>query len=90
MAKDPHDIALSAEKYTEELATTLAHAGVDEKVVKAVTQCADVLRQVVSALGKGQAAPEDQAPAEAGAAPAQAPPEQPAPAPAGRQHVVGY
>lgn len=51
---DMHKTALDAEKSLEQLATELAEAGVDPKTVKAVTQMAEVMRQVVSALGKGQ------------------------------------
>lgn len=59
--------AVEAGKHLEALATGLAGEGVDPQVVKTVTKCAEVTRQVVKVLGKpeGQAlnsdAPEDQA-----------------------------
>lgn len=49
-----HDHALQAEKHLEALATGLADAGAGEETVKAVTQMADVVRKIVSALGQGQ------------------------------------
>lgn len=54
MAQQLHEIAVDAEKNLEALATGLAQAGADEPTIKTVTQMADVARQIVKALGKGQ------------------------------------
>lgn len=62
MAKDLHELAVDAEAATEKLATALADAQAEPNAVKAVDQCADVLRKVVKALGAGQEATGDQAP----------------------------
>lgn len=70
--KNLHGLAVEAEQNAEKLATGLAQAGVDQKVVGAVEQCADVLRKIVKALGKGQE--------ETGDAEPPAPQEQPPPA----------
>lgn len=48
------DVALTAEKALEQLATGLGQVGAPPDTVKAVTKMADVTRQIVSALGKGQ------------------------------------
>lgn len=49
-----HEHAVNAERSLEQLATGLAQAGAEDGVVKAFTQMADVTRQLVTALGKGQ------------------------------------
>jgi hypothetical protein len=60
-----HDHALQAEKHTEALATGLAKAGASDETVKTITQCADILRQVASALAQGaEHAPNEPAPEE--------------------------
>lgn len=56
-----HDHALQAEKHLEALATGLGQAGASPETVKAVSQMADVARELVSALGKGQEAQPDEA-----------------------------
>lgn len=66
---DLHAEALKAEDALEQLATGLAKAGVDEKVVDLLTNAAKVARAVAAQLGKGQErtgddeAPEEEAPA---------------------------
>lgn len=75
MAQDLHAVALAAEKNAEALATGLAQAQADPGVVKAVTQCAELLRKVVGALGQGQG----QQPSQPPASQPQAPPAQPQP-----------
>lgn len=67
-----HQYAVDAESNLEKLATGLAQAGADEETVKAVSKMADVTRQLVKALGKGQeqtADDEEPAPEEAEPAP---------------------
>lgn len=59
---DLHEIALTAEKALEQLATGLAHAGVDPTVTQEISKCAEVARKVVQALGKGQSTTGDNAP----------------------------
>lgn len=54
MAQQLHGVALQAEKALEALATGLAQAGADDQTVGQFTQMADVCRQTISALGKGQ------------------------------------
>ena len=49
-----HDHALQAEKHLEQLATGLAAAGVAPNQVQTVSKMADVCRQIVQQLGKGQ------------------------------------
>lgn len=49
-----HDEALQAEKHLEALATGLGQVGASPATIKAVSQMAEVTRQIVSALGKGQ------------------------------------
>ncbi len=62
---DLHEVALAAEKNLEALATGLGQAGASPQTVKAVTQMAEVTRQIVAALGKGSStAPDEPAPAE--------------------------
>lgn len=78
MAKNLHEVAVAAEANLEQLATGLAQSGADEKTVKAVSQMADVCRQIVKALGKGQEATgDDEGPAEDAAEPSEEPGEQP-------------
>lgn len=66
---DLHAEALKAEDALEQLATGLAKAGVDEKVVDLLTNAAKVARAVAAQLGKGQErtgdeeAPDEEAPA---------------------------
>lgn len=48
-----HDHAVQAEKHAEALATGLAQVGADEAAVKTVTQCAEILRKIATALAKG-------------------------------------
>ena len=62
MAGDVHTCAVQAEAAVEQLATELAQAGADGHTVKGVSQMAEVLRSIVSALGKGQAYTADNAP----------------------------
>lgn len=52
-ANSLHDHAIQAEKHVEALATGLAKAGASDETVKTITQCADILRQVASALAQG-------------------------------------
>lgn len=59
---DLHTLALEAYKGAQELATGLAHAGVDPSVTQAVTKASDVFHKVAMALGKGQAQTADNAP----------------------------
>lgn len=59
-----HEYAVDAEQNAEKLATGLAQAGASPETVKVVEQCADVFRQVVKALGKGQEQTGDEEPAE--------------------------
>lgn len=59
---DLHQLALDTYKGAQELATGLAHAGVDTSVTDAVTKASDVFHKVAQALGKGQAATGDTAP----------------------------
>lgn len=59
-----HDEAVQAEKHLEALATGLAQVGASDQTVKAVTQMAEVTRQIVSALGQHQEEPAQEAPAE--------------------------
>lgn len=54
-----HDLAVQAEGVVEQLATELAHAGVDQAAVKQVSQCASILRGIVQAVGgPDQSAPQ--------------------------------
>lgn len=64
MAQNLHEVAVAAESNLEKLATGLAQSGADEKTVNAVSQMADVCRQIVKALGKGQEATGDDEPPE--------------------------
>ena len=73
MAQDLHAVALAAEKNAEALATGLAQANADPGVVKAVTQCADLLRRVVGVLGQGQGQQPSQPQAQPGPAQPQPP-----------------
>jgi hypothetical protein len=57
-----HEYAVQAEANLEKLATGLSQAGASPETVKAVTQMADVTRQIVTALGKGQEATGDEEP----------------------------
>jgi hypothetical protein len=63
MATDLHELAVDGEKNLEQLATGLAQAGANPETVQAVEQMADVLREIVKALGKGQEATADEEPA---------------------------
>lgn len=69
MAENPqsveslHEHAVQAEKHLEALATGLAQEGASPETVKAVTQMADVARELVKALGKGQESTGDEEPA---------------------------
>lgn len=65
MASSLHSEAVEAEKHLEALATGLAEAGAPEQTTKAVTQMADVVRQLVQALGQGQSQTGDNEPAAA-------------------------
>lgn len=60
---DIHALALEAEKAAESLATALAKEGASDPTVAQITQCADIFRQVVEALGKGQETTGDEEPA---------------------------
>lgn len=62
--KDIHGLAVEAERSVEQLATALAQAGAGDETVRAVEQIADVLRQFVTTLGKGQAETADEEPAQ--------------------------
>lgn len=78
-----HNHAVEAERHLEALATGLAEQGAPPETIKAVTKMADVARQLVKVLGKGQEATGDREPPE----PEEAPPEAagaPAPGPGGR------
>lgn len=59
---DIHATAVQAEKYAEQLATELAKEGASEQTVGQITQCAEILRQVVEALGRGQESTGDEEP----------------------------
>lgn len=48
-----HTHAIEAEKHAEQLATGLGEMGADPGAVKAVSQCADLLRKISVALAKG-------------------------------------
>ena len=65
------ETALQAEKNLEKLATGLAEAGAAKEAVDTVSKMADVTRQIVQALGKGQEGTGDQEPPEDGATPAE-------------------
>jgi hypothetical protein len=60
---DLHGYAVDAEKNLEALATGLAQAGHDPGTIDAVTQMADMTRQLVKALGAGQEQTGDDQPA---------------------------
>lgn len=47
-----HDHAIEAERHAEALATGLARISADPEAVKAVTQCADLMRQLAKGLAK--------------------------------------
>lgn len=57
-----HEYAVRAEENLEKLATGLAEEGASPQTVEAVSQMADVTRQIVSALGKGQEETGDEEP----------------------------
>lgn len=57
-----HDLALGAEKNLEALATGLAQNHADPGAVKAVSQMADVMRKILSAMGKQAQAEQPPAP----------------------------
>lgn len=57
-----HEYAVRAEENLEKLATGLAEEGASPETVEAVSQMADVTRQIVSALGKGQEETGDEEP----------------------------
>ncbi len=59
---DIHATAVQAEKYAEQLATELAREGASETTIQSVSQCADIFRQVVEALGRGQEETGDEEP----------------------------
>lgn len=66
-ASNLHEEAVQADKHLEALATGLGQAGASPDTVKAVTQMAEVVRQIVTALGKGQEqGPDEPAPEEHG------------------------
>lgn len=71
-----HDKSLTIEKWLEQLATELAHSGVDQGTTDVITKMADVMRRIVAATGGGQAQPQEQA-APAPAQPQEQPPQQP-------------
>lgn len=64
MATDLHSEALQAEQHLEALATGLAKAGVEERVVDAVTSWAKGARTIAAQLGKGQERTADDEPAQ--------------------------
>lgn len=71
-----HQHALDAERSLEQLATGLAQSGVSDGVVSSVTKMAEMMRQLVGALGAGQEVTGDaQPPADQALAPT--PPTQP-------------
>lgn len=80
-AKSLHAHAIKAEQELEALATGLGQAGADDNVVKTVTQCAGVARQVAAKLGERGAEQKDQAEQQPqpGQEPAQPPPGEPPP-----------
>ena len=49
-----HEHAVAAERHLEQLATGLGQAGADNQVVQTFTKMADVVRKLVTALGRGQ------------------------------------
>lgn len=53
-----HTHAIKGEEHAEALATGLAQVGADDAAVKAVTQCAGILRKIGAALAKGGTADE--------------------------------
>ena len=58
-----HETAVQAEKYVEKLCTELAKLGASDETVKACEQMAEVLRKIVTALGKGaEHAPDEEGP----------------------------
>lgn len=57
-----HEYAVQAEANLEKLATGLAQAGASPETVKAVEQMAEVTREIVKALGKGQEQTGDEEP----------------------------
>lgn len=57
-----HEYAVQAEQNLEKLATGLAQAGASPETIKAVEQMADVTREIVKALGKGQEQTADEEP----------------------------
>ena len=63
MATEIHELALEAEKSTEQLATAIAQAGASEQIVAQITQAAELLRTIVQALGRGQEETGDNEPA---------------------------
>lgn len=73
-----HTHAVEAEKHLEALATGLADEQAPPETIKAVTKMADVTRQLVKVLGKGQENTGDKQPP----APAQAAPPDQGPPPA--------
>ncbi len=68
-AESLHEHAVEAEKHLEALATGLAQAGASPETVDAVKQMADVTREIVKALGKGQESTGDEEPPEEQAQP---------------------
>lgn len=64
-----HEYAVQAEQNLEKLATGLAQAGASPETIKAVEQMADVTREIVKALGKGQEQTADEEPSAEEAAP---------------------
>lgn len=48
-----HQLALTAEKALEGLATELAHAGADETATAAVGKMAEVMRKILTSMAKG-------------------------------------
>lgn len=48
-----HAHAMEAEKHLEQLATGIASVGADDNTVKAITQMADMCRQIAAKLAQG-------------------------------------
>lgn len=64
MATDLHTHALQAENHLEQLATGLAKAGVDDRVLDAVKSWATGARSIAEQLGRGQERTADNEPPE--------------------------
>lgn len=59
MANNLMEHALQMERHAEQLATGLAQAGADKKVVQTVTQCASIGRAIAKELGNANQNPEE-------------------------------